>query len=218
MKKSLGLVLCFLASVRLLAAVVIGDTYDQVVAEKGAPVGKMQAGPTLILRYADQTIKFKEGRVVSVEALNARAAPPSASAPAPKPAAAPKPAVASGAATWTTNYNAALAQAKEQDRKVMLFFTGSDWCGWCMRLNKEILSTPEFARYAREKLILVELDFPKNKLQSAELVAQNARLQERFRIQGYPTVVILNSAGKPVGDLGYQEGGPGPFIGKIDKL
>ena len=120
--------------------------------------------------------------------------------------------------TWTTDYKAALAQAKAQNRHVFLFFTGSDWCSWCKRLNREILSTDEFKEYAGKKLILVELDFPRGKPQSNEVKEQNAKLADRFKIEGYPTVIVLNSSGKKVGELGYQEGGPSPFVEALDKL
>ena len=119
---------------------------------------------------------------------------------------------------WTTDYKAALEQAKTDDRRVFLFFTGSDWCSWCKRLNREILSTPEFQKFASEKLVLVELDFPRSKAQPAAVKAQNAKLAQQFRIEGYPTVVILDSTGKKVGELGYQEGGPAPFIDAIRQM
>jgi thioredoxin-related protein len=125
---------------------------------------------------------------------------------------------AAEASTWSTDYKAALAEAKAQNRNVFLFFTGSDWCGWCKRLQKEILSTPEFGKYAGEKLILVELDFPRAVPQSAAVKAQNAKLAERFKIKGYPTIIVLNSSGKVVGQLGYQEGGPGPFVDALSKM
>ena len=125
---------------------------------------------------------------------------------------------AAEASGWTTDYNAALEQAKTDDRRVFLFFTGSDWCSWCKRLNGEILSTPEFQKFAGEKLVLVELDFPKSKAQPAAVKAQNAKLAQQFKIEGYPTVIVLDSAGKKVGELGYQQGGPGPFIEAIGKM
>jgi protein disulfide-isomerase len=125
---------------------------------------------------------------------------------------------ATEASHWSTDYKAALAQAKAENRHVFLFFTGSDWCGWCKRLQKEILTTPEFGKYAGEKLILVELDFPRAKPQASAVKAQNAKLAERFKIEGYPTVIVLDSSGKPVGQLGYQEGGPGPFVDALSKM
>jgi protein disulfide-isomerase len=125
---------------------------------------------------------------------------------------------AAEASGWTTDYKAALEQAKADDRRVFLFFTGSDWCSWCKRLNKEILSTPEFTKFANDKLVLVELDFPNAKSQPKAVKAQNAQLAQRYKIEGYPTVIVLDSAGNKVGELGYQEGGPAPFIEAINKM
>jgi protein disulfide-isomerase len=61
---------------------------------------------------------------------------------------------------WETNYSAALEQAAKQNKMVLLDFTGSDWCGWCIKLQKDTFSKPEFQKFAAESLILVELDFP----------------------------------------------------------
>ncbi len=133
-------------------------------------------------------------------------------------AAAALPLSAKESTAWTTDYQAALAQAKAQQCRVFLFFTGSDWCIWCKRLNAEILSKPEFAHYAADKLVLVEVDFPQTKKLPSALKAQNDRLAEKYRIEGYPTVIVLDSNGAPVGQLGYQEGGPGPFLAKLGKM
>ncbi len=119
---------------------------------------------------------------------------------------------------WSTDYKAALAKAKAENKKVFLFFTGSDWCSWCMRLQKEILMTSEFSQYAREKLVLVELDFPRNKPQSEAVKRQNRSLGQEMGIQGYPTVIVLDSTGRQVGKLGYQQGGPKPFIQQLNSL
>jgi protein disulfide-isomerase len=233
MKTLLSVFALLVGPVSASAEIVIGDTYQKVLLEKGKPSGRIEAGGGQILQYSDQRIKLKDGHVVSVETPAGRAAAhaPSASVPpTPVPAAAvpapvdspaaratAKPAVVPRA-IWTTDYAAALVQAKEQNRRVFLFFTGSDWCGWCMRLKKEILSTPEFVQYAQEKLILVEIDFPQNVRQSNELKTQNAALARRYRIEGYPSVVVLNGAGKPVGQLGYQEGGPTPFVQALSRM
>ena len=138
---------------------------------------------------------------------------PSSAAAAPKPA--PR---AVAPAQWTTDYPAALAQAKLAHHKVLLLFTGSDWCIWCKRLENEILSTPAFAAYAQKDLVLVKLDFPHTIQQPPELVARNQKLQQQYGIEGYPTVIVLDSAGNTVGQLGYMQGGPGPFIEKLKAL
>ena len=119
---------------------------------------------------------------------------------------------------WTTDYKQALAQAKSQNKLVMLDFTGSDWCGWCMKLNKEVFSQPKFKEYAQKNLVLVEVDFPQSKPQTDVVKKQNAELQDKFQIQGYPTIVLLNGDGKKVGELGYMPGGPDAFLAELDKV
>lgn len=119
---------------------------------------------------------------------------------------------AAASGTWTTDYPTALKQAAQENKKVFLLFTGSDWCGWCKRLDKEIFSTTEFKTYAAESLILVKLDFPKSLPQSGALKAQNRKLAEKHGIQGYPTIIVLDSTGKKIGELGYMEGGPAGFV------
>ncbi len=119
---------------------------------------------------------------------------------------------------WLTDLPKAQAQAKTEKKLVMLDFTGSDWCGWCIKLNKEVFSQPEFADYAKKNLVLVEVDFPRSKPQSAELKKANAALQDKYKIEGYPTIIVLNGEGQKVGELGYQPGGPKAFIAELDKL
>jgi len=119
---------------------------------------------------------------------------------------------------WMTDLPKAQAKAKSEHKLVMLDFTGSDWCGWCIKLNKEVFSKPEFAEYAGKNLVLVEVDFPNQKRQTAELKAANEALQEKFKVEGYPTIIVPNSAGQKIGELGYQPGGPKPFIDKLESL
>jgi len=119
---------------------------------------------------------------------------------------------------WMTDLPKAQAQAKTEHKMVLMDFTGSDWCPWCIKLNKEIFSKPEFTEYAKKNLVAVEVDFPRRKEQSAELKKANQKLQQQYKIEGYPTVIVLNSEGKQVGQLGYQAGGPKAFIEELEKL
>jgi protein disulfide-isomerase len=119
---------------------------------------------------------------------------------------------------WLTSLPEAQAKAKAENKLVLMDFTGSDWCGWCIKLNKEIFSQPEFAAYADKNLVLVELDFPNKKPQSDDLKAANKALAKEYGIRGYPTIIVLNSAGEQVGKLGYMKGGPEAFIAELDKL
>lgn len=121
-------------------------------------------------------------------------------------------------AQWMTDLPKAQARAKAENKLVLMDFTGSDWCGWCIKLNKEVFSKPEFAEYAEKNLVLVEVDFPNQKKQSDELKAANEKLQEKYKVQGYPTIIVLNGDGKKVGELGYQPGGPKAFIAELEKL
>jgi protein disulfide-isomerase len=119
---------------------------------------------------------------------------------------------------WMTDLGKAQAKAKEENRLVLMDFTGSDWCPWCIKLRKEVFSTPEFTEYAKKNLVPVEIDFPQRKQQPAELKKANRALQAKYEIRGYPTVVVLNGQGKKVGELGYEAGGPKPFIAKLQEL
>ncbi|MBV9657974.1 MAG: thioredoxin family protein [Verrucomicrobia bacterium] len=131
---------------------------------------------------------------------------------------APKTARAAEDSSWTTDYQNALQTAKNEKKMVLLDFTGSDWCGWCMKLDKEVFSTPEFKDFAAKNLVLVKVDFPRSVQQTAAVKAQNQKLAQQYKIEGYPTIIVLNADGKPVGELGYEPGGPSAFIGKLKTL
>jgi protein disulfide-isomerase len=114
---------------------------------------------------------------------------------------------------WKTDYTAALAEAAKENKMVLLDFTGSDWCGWCIKLQKDTFSKSEFKKFAQESLVLVELDFPRGKTQSDELKKQNEELAETFGVQGFPTLVLLDPQGKEATrNVGYLQGGPEAFI------
>ena len=118
---------------------------------------------------------------------------------------------------WTTNYPKALEQAKTENKPILLDFTGSDWCGWCMKMKKETLDTPAFKQYAKQNLVLVEVDFPQNKPQTSKVKEQNQGLSKQFKISGYPAFVLLDKDGKELGrQVGYLEGGPTAFITKLN--
>ena len=119
---------------------------------------------------------------------------------------------------WLTNYEQAQAEAKANHKLMLMDFTGSDWCGWCIILEKEVFSKPKFQEYASKNLVLLELDFPRGKPIAAETQAQNERLARQYQIQGFPTIVVLNGNGKQVGELGYVPGGPDAFIAELEKI
>jgi thiol:disulfide interchange protein len=122
------------------------------------------------------------------------------------------------AADWTEDYASAIAQAKKEHKLVLLDFTGSDWCVWCQRTDKEVFATQKFKDFADQKLILVKLDFPNAKPQTDALKAQNAGLRDKYGVEGYPTLVVLDAKEKVVfSQLGYKDGGPDALIAQFPK-
>src|SRR5262249_48339706 len=120
---------------------------------------------------------------------------------------------------WQTNYDNALAAAKSENKRVLLDFTGSDWCGPCIALNKKVFTQQEFRDYAAKNLILVEVDYPKRKELAEALKQQNEKLMKQYGIDGFPTIIVLGPDGKIAGRFtGYGGEGPAEFIAKIDKL
>ena len=96
-------------------------------------------------------------------------------------------------------------------------FTGSDWCGWCKKLEKDTFSKPEFAEYAGKNLVLLRLDYPHTTPQSDELKAANAELSSKYKIEGFPTLIALKPDATVIWRVdGYLEGGPKALIEALD--
>lgn len=119
---------------------------------------------------------------------------------------------------WLTDPKQAQEQAKADKKLVLVDFTGSDWCGWCIKLDREVFSKPEFQEYASKNLVLLEIDFPKGRQLSAAEQTRNSELAQKYAIQGFPTIVVLDGEGKQVGELGYTPGGPAAFIAELNRL
>lgn len=120
---------------------------------------------------------------------------------------------------WLHDYEAAKKQAKEENKPILINFTGTDWCGWCIKIEKEIFSKDEFKAYAKEKLILMEVDFPEKKKQTDEVKAQNKKLDKEFKIEGYPTIFLIDAEGKKLSeDIGYREGGAPAYVDHLKEL
>jgi thiol:disulfide interchange protein len=212
-----ALLVLFLAGMAPAFATEIGDTYAQVVAEKGPPVGTMGAGSTQILTYRDAIIKISGGAVVSVRPppKPTAAVPPLQAAEAvAKPQQAPAP--DAGPAVWESSFKVALEQGQSLNRHVLVLYTGSDWCTWCHKMEAEVYSQPEFARYAQDKLVLLKLDYPRHSPQPQDLVNQNVGLLQRYNVHGYPTALLLDGNGTVVARFdGYLEGGAARFVGVL---
>ncbi len=116
---------------------------------------------------------------------------------------------------WMTDFQAATALAKKESKPMFLFFTGSDWCPWCIKMNAQILSTPEFQQALSQKMIFVEVDFPRQSKLDKATKEQNDKLSKSFGIQGFPTVVLLDSNGQRIEKLGFQAGGGAKYAQKV---
>jgi len=119
---------------------------------------------------------------------------------------------------WTTDLGKAIETAKTENKAVLVNFTGSDWCKWCFKLSDEVFSQDDFKKYADGNLILVKLDFPRSISQSSETKAYNQSLAQKYGVQGFPTILIFNSQGKPVAKTGYQAGGAANYVNHIQSF
>lgn len=119
---------------------------------------------------------------------------------------------------WLTDLEQAKQQAAAEKKSIFVDFTGSDWCVWCIRLDREVLAMPEFQK-AAEDFVFVKLDFPNDRTnQPAEERARNEELSKAYAVSGFPTVLLLDDQGRPFASTGYQAGGPEAYISHLDEL
>jgi thioredoxin-related protein len=128
--------------------------------------------------------------------------------------------------TWHTDMSKATDISIKENKPMFLFFTGSDWCGWCIRLQKEVFKTPEFVKWAKDNVVLVELDFPRKNNQTDAVKQQNAQLQQQLQVRGYPTVWFVSAykttdakvSLSALGSTGYVAGGPKVWIDGANQI
>ncbi len=120
---------------------------------------------------------------------------------------------------WMTDFEAAKKKAAAENKDLLVDFTGSDWCGWCIKLVDEVFNHDSFKKGVADKFVLVELDFPKDKSNISEATQkQNAELQSKYGVQGFPTILLLDAKGRPFARTGYQAGGPEKYLTHLDEL
>ena len=120
-------------------------------------------------------------------------------------------------AVWLTDLDEGIKVAKAEKKAILVDFTGSDWCGWCIRLKKEVFDQKEFAAAAKD-FVLVELDYPQKKKQPAEEKAKNKAWADKFGIEGFPTILLLDANGEPFAQTGYEAGGPVKYLAHLAEL
>ncbi len=126
--------------------------------------------------------------------------------------------VSASAEGWITDFEAAKKQAAAKKIPIVANFSGSDWCGWCIKLDREVFAKEEFLSYAKDNLVLLNLDFPARSKQDKAIADQNKALAAKFGIKGYPTILILDATGKEIARTGYRRGGPDGYVEHIKEL
>ncbi|MBS4168797.1 thioredoxin family protein [Parachlamydia sp. AcF125] len=119
---------------------------------------------------------------------------------------------------WHENYAEAAKLSASSGKPLFVLFTGSDWCTYCIKLENEVFATPEFAKALGNRLIFVKLDYPPKASVPVQIKEQNEALKRKFNIQGFPTVVLLDSKGGQIGVTGYKTGGGKIYADHIQKL
>ncbi len=119
---------------------------------------------------------------------------------------------------WKTDFGKALKSAQKKQRPILMLFTGSDWCGWCIKLNKEVWSQPEFQDYADKHLVLFKADFPRKDYRTPEQKAQYEELAKKYKIGGYPTVILIDESENVIGQTGYKPGGAENYVKHLKKM
>lgn len=119
---------------------------------------------------------------------------------------------------WLTNLDAAKKIAEKDNKVILMDFAGSDWCGWCIKLDKEVFSQAAFKDYAKDNLVLMLVDFPRTKELPATERAVNEALMEKYGVEGFPTVILLDSKGRLIAKTSYREGGAAAYVEHIKEL
>lgn len=120
---------------------------------------------------------------------------------------------------WSSDFAASQKVAAETKKDILIDFTGSDWCGWCIKLKEEVFSHDEFKAGVKDKFVLVELDYPRDKSKlSEETIKQNEELGKKYQVRGYPTILLADPEGRPFAKTGYQPGGPEAYLKHLEEL
>ncbi len=116
---------------------------------------------------------------------------------------------------WLTDVSQAIEQSKVSGKPIFAFFTGKEWCSWCKKLEYQVLSKEEFINYAKNNLVLLELDFPRGR---RNLPQKQIELARKFNIKGYPTVILMDSSTNKIAKTGYESMSPEQYVDHVKTL
>ena len=119
---------------------------------------------------------------------------------------------------WLSDFEAAKKTAAEKKLPILADFSGSDWCGWCIKLDSEVFSKKEFKEFARDNLVLFVADFPRKVKQDDKIKKQNNELLSKYSVEGFPTVLLMDAGGNVIARTGYQKGGAAAYVEHLKKL
>ncbi|PTN09766.1 thioredoxin-related protein [Mangrovibacterium marinum] len=125
------------------------------------------------------------------------------------------------AQNWLTSFDEAKATARQENKKLIMVFQGSDWCAPCMKLERKIWNSDRFKAYAKQHFVMLKLDFPRKKANALPEAQQqqNEQLAEEYNKHGFfPLVVVLDSEGQLLGETGYKQVSPDEYIEIINSL
>lgn len=126
--------------------------------------------------------------------------------------------VKSESVDWSTDFEASKARAAKEKKILLLSFSGSDWCGWCRKLDREVMASPEFAAWVKKNAVAVKIDFPRNLPQTDALKLQNQTLAQYYRVEGFPTVILAGVDGREIARTGYKAGGAAAYVKHLDSI
>jgi thiol-disulfide isomerase/thioredoxin len=201
LKRPLLACLCLLPTVMGFAAELgVGATREAVIAELGAPKSKIAGGGREILGYPDMRVVLIGGKVTEIDRKGSSPVPAAtAAAPAqanvPRPTPTPVRSSASSRDVWRTDFAAAQAEATESKRRLLVLFTGSDWCPPCIQFEGTVAHAPAFLKATEPAFVLVKLDYPRNTPQPAALRARNEELLKRYGVNSYPSLLVISADG-----------------------
>jgi thiol-disulfide isomerase/thioredoxin len=235
-----GLFLMLIAG-PLGAEVTLGSTREQVIAEFGPPRGSTKAGTKEILAYPQGRVVLVLGQVS--EMTMAAMPPPASVAVAPVPGGPAKPATAPeamaqrtqalnqvltgpGAKTandpWLLDFEAAKAEAARDKKRILILFTGTDWCGPCQEFQAQVAQNPQFLQTFSPSFVFLKINWLRNTPQPPAEAAQAARLRQQYGIASFPSLLVLAADGTQLTRVDTSKGRPasGPadyFIQAIDE-
>ncbi len=192
-RRALLACLCTLfVSAGFAAELGVGSTRDEVIAQLGAPKSTTRAGAREIWGYPNGRVTLVEGRVASIDWKGAL---PSSAAPAPPAPRSVAPAAPASREVWFTDFAAAQAEAAGSKRRLLVLFTGSDWCPPCMEFEAKVAHAPEFLNLASTAFVLVKLDYPRSTPQAPAVQARNEKLRVNYGVNSYPSLLVISADG-----------------------